>query len=95
MIPSSKIRAKQTEMSTLKKKVKPIETELWTLCNAWDSSTIKPGTERITYLENELNRLLNKIRDKKQELHVLKGEIEQERVPAWKEHRNEIGLECF
>ena len=95
MIPSYKIRAKQTELNTLKKNVKPLENKLWALCNAWESTEIKTGTERITYLENELNRLLNKIKDKKQELKILKGEIEQERVPAWKEPRDEIGLECF
>ena len=95
MIKSSKIRTKQEEINALKKKVKPIENELWTLCSAWDSTEIKPGTERITYLENELNRLLNQIKDKKQELQILKGEAERENVPAWKEHREEIGLECF
>jgi peptidoglycan hydrolase CwlO-like protein len=95
MIKSSKIRTKQEELNALKKKVKPIETELWTLCSAWDSTEIKPGTERITYLENELNRLLNQIKDKKQELKILKGDAERENVPAWKEHREEIGLECF
>lgn len=95
MTPSSKIRAKQTELNALKKKVKPIENELWTLCSAWDSTEIKPGTERITYLENELNRLLNQIKDKKQELKILKGDAERENVLAWKEHREEIGLECF
>lgn len=95
MIKSSKIRTKQEEINALKTKVKPIETELWALCNAWDSTEIKPGTERITYLENELNRLLNQIKDKKQELKILKGEAEPKRVPAWKADREGIGLECF
>lgn len=95
MIPSYKIRAKQTELNNLKKKVKPLENELWALCNAWDSTEIKTGTARIIYLENELNRLLNKIKDKKQELRILKSEIEPERVPAWKDSRKEVGLECF
>ena len=95
MIRTTDITKKQTELTDLKKKVKTIETELWALCNAWDSTEIKPGTERITYLENELNRLLNQIKDKKQELKILKGDAERENVPAWKEHREEIGLECF
>ncbi len=95
MIRTTDITKKQTELTDLKKKVKPIETELWALCSAWDSTEIKSGTERITYLENELNRLLNKIRDKKQELKILKCEAEPKRVPAWKVHREYICLESF
>lgn len=95
MIKASQIRTKQEELNTLKKKVKPIENELWTLCQAWDSTEIKTGTERITYLENKLNRLLNRIKAEKHELKILKGEAEPDRVPAWKGHRVEIGLECL
>jgi len=92
---SSKIRAKQNEINALKKQLIPIKKELNAFYEAWDSSDRKSGTSRIVYVETEYNRLLNQIHAKKQELRILKGDAQPGRVPAWKGHRDEVGLECF
>jgi len=95
MIQASKIRAKQNDITKLRQSLKAVETEYKTLNAAWYSSGRTTGAERMAWLEKETVRLLRRIKDKKQELKILKGEAERERVPAWKGHREEIGLECF
>ncbi len=90
-----KILKKQADIKALKKQLTPIKKELNAFYEAWDSSDRKSGTSRIVYVETEYNRLLNQIHAKKQELRILKGDAQPGHVPAWKGHREEVGLECF
>jgi len=96
---SSTIIKKQADIKAdikdLLAQLKVIGNEINALTIEWDSSDRKTGDTRITGAYIQFNELLNQIHAKKQELRILKGDAQPGRVPVWKGHQEEIGLECF